>query len=65
MDLIYGMQAWYKRLLRKVNQSIVDFKEKWSFEGYIGPLPKVDSSSTTSVTWFQVAVLFASVRENV
>jgi hypothetical protein len=63
MDLIYGMQAWYKRLVRKVNQSLVDFKEKWSFEGYVGPLPKADLSSTTSVTWFQVAALFASVSK--
>jgi hypothetical protein len=63
MDLIHGMQAWYKRLIRKVNQSIVDFKGKWCFEGFVGPLPKADIYSTTSVTWFQVAALFASVSE--
>lgn len=61
MDLIYGMQAWYKKLIRKIYQISPEFKEKWSFEGYIGPLIRSSEGSKATVTWFQVAALFASV----
>lgn len=61
MDLIYGMQAWYKKLLRKIYQIPSDFKEKWGFEGLIGPITRSGEGSKATVTWFQVAALFASV----
>lgn len=61
IDLIYGMQAWYKRVIRKVQHNIPEFKNSWSFEGYVGPLPKQAETSNTSTTWFHIAALFASV----
>lgn len=61
MDLIYGMQSWYKRVIRKIQHNMPEFKDSWSFEGYVGPLPKQNESSST-VTWFHIAALFASVR---
>lgn len=62
MDLIYGMQSWFKKLIKKVYQNTPESKDEWSFEGLIGPLTKTASqSSNSTVTWFQVAALFASV----
>ncbi|KAI9470908.1 MAG: hypothetical protein EXX96DRAFT_603026 [Benjaminiella poitrasii] len=62
MDLIYGMKAWYKKLVKKAYQISPEFKNNWSFEGLFGPLPQ-SSSKNSSVTWFQVAALFASNRD--
>ncbi|CAO3626259.1 unnamed protein product [Mucor hiemalis] len=60
-DLIYGMQSWYKKLVRKVLQTVPSFKDEWVFDGLVGPLPKETSEiSSATVTWFQVAALFAS-----
>lgn len=63
-DLIYGMQAWYKKLIRKIYQTLSGFKEQWNFEGYVGPIPKTSEGSKANINWFQVAALFASVRHN-
>lgn len=61
-DLIYGMQSWYKKLVRKVLQTTPSFKDEWMFDGLVGPLPKETSDvSSATVTWFQIAALFASV----
>lgn len=60
-DLIYGMQSWYKKLIRKICQLSPEFKEKWSFEGLVGPTEIKGKSTKVTVTWFQVAALFASV----
>ncbi|OBZ86292.1 Serine/threonine-protein kinase SMG1 [Choanephora cucurbitarum] len=67
MDLIYGLQSWYKRLIRKVGQTIPDFAEKWCFEGLIGPNIKNNENESTkaTTTWFQVAALFASGRDEI
>lgn len=61
MDLIYGLQSWYKKLIRKIYQISPEFKENWSFEGHIGPIARTHENSKANVTWFQVAALFASV----
>ncbi|KAL7335617.1 hypothetical protein PS15p_201064 [Mucor circinelloides] len=62
MDLIYGMQAWYKKLIRRVQH--VHPKSQLSFEGLIGPLKgSSEETSSNSVTWFQVAAQFASGRD--
>ena len=62
MDLIYGMQAWFKKLIRRIHQTLPEFKSQWSFEGLVGPLSKPASENMKStVTWFQIAALFASV----
>ncbi|KAI8353363.1 hypothetical protein BD560DRAFT_357697 [Blakeslea trispora] len=65
MDLIYGLQSWYRRLIRKVNQAIPGFAETWYFEGLVGPIKKEseDESTKATTTWFQVAALFASGRD--
>ncbi|RCH93122.1 hypothetical protein CU098_006778, partial [Rhizopus stolonifer] len=55
--------AWYKRLIRKASQNMAEFNERWSFEGFIGPIEKKDEDTKTSTTWFQVAAMFASGRD--
>lgn len=60
-DLIHGMQAWYRKLIRKVYQALPEFKNEWNFEGYIGPIPRTSEGSKANNNWFQVAALFASV----
>ncbi|KAI8090817.1 hypothetical protein BDF21DRAFT_412239 [Thamnidium elegans] len=62
-DLIYGMQSWYKKLIRNIYQLSPEFKEKWSFEGLIGPIEIKGESTNITVTWFQVAALFASSHD--
>lgn len=49
-------------MIRKVNYHLPEFKNNWSFEGYIGPLPK-QSNEVSNTTWFHIAALFASVRQ--
>ncbi|CEP17686.1 hypothetical protein [Parasitella parasitica] len=65
VDLIYGMQAWYRKLIRRVQQDSNDFKDVWTFGGLIGPVKNSKDTTTTSndVTWFQVAAQFASGRD--
>ncbi|KAI8636905.1 hypothetical protein BD408DRAFT_425387 [Parasitella parasitica] len=65
MDLIYGVQAWYKKLIRRVQNVSNDFKDDWAFKGLIGPFESSEKSTATSnnVTWFQVAAQFASGRD--
>lgn len=60
MDLIYGMQAWYKKLIRRAQH--VHPKSQWSFEGLIGPVKEASQEAVSNnVTWFHVAAQFASV----
>ncbi|GAN02379.1 hypothetical protein MAM1_0021c01822 [Mucor ambiguus] len=62
MDLIYGMQAWYKKLIRKVQH--VHPKSQLNFEGLIGPVKGAyEEAASNNVTWFQVAAQFASGRD--
>lgn len=63
MDLIYGMQAWYKKLIRRVQHISNDFKDNWSFDCLVGPFKDSEKmpSNSNNVTWFQVAAQFASV----
>ncbi|KAG1138010.1 hypothetical protein G6F37_010859 [Rhizopus arrhizus] len=63
-DMIYGLQSWYKKVICKAYQMFPEFKENWSFEGYIGPLNKsLGTNDNTKVSWFQTAALFASGRD--
>lgn len=63
-DMIYGLQSWYKKIICKAYQMFPEFKENWSFEGYIGPLNKsLGTNDNTKVSWFQTAALFASVKK--
>ncbi|KAI7861672.1 hypothetical protein BDF14DRAFT_1991502 [Spinellus fusiger] len=62
-DIIHGLQSWYKKIIRKATHILPSFQEKWSFECFIGPLPKKQTSSqTASTSWFQVASLFSTSK---
>jgi hypothetical protein len=62
-DTIWGINAWYKQLIKKIAQNITGFREKWRFEGFIGPLSRKDETtySSTQNGWFKIAAIFASV----
>ncbi|KAI9495515.1 hypothetical protein BDB00DRAFT_927415 [Zychaea mexicana] len=60
-DLIHGIQAWYKRIIRKVARIQPSFEQEWVFDGLIGPISteERETESSCPVTWFQVAAQFA------
>ncbi|KAI8877781.1 hypothetical protein K501DRAFT_229661 [Backusella circina FSU 941] len=64
-DTIWGMNAWFKRLIKRLGQNIPRFKETWRFEGFIGPFSKKEESypPTSQNGWFKVAACFASSRD--
>ncbi|KAL0080268.1 hypothetical protein J3Q64DRAFT_1644429, partial [Phycomyces blakesleeanus] len=40
VDIINGLQSWYKKVIRKAGHIHPPFNEQWSFECLIGPIPK-------------------------
>ncbi|CAO3682136.1 unnamed protein product [Rhizopus stolonifer] len=60
-DMINGLRSWFRRAIYDFQRLDPEFKKKWSFEGYIGPLSKISNTSETkTTTWFKTAELFAS-----
>ena len=37
-DLIHGIQAWYRRIIRRVTMIQPSFQQEWFFNGLIGPI---------------------------
>ncbi|KAG2222777.1 hypothetical protein INT45_013141, partial [Circinella minor] len=60
-DLIHGIQAWYRRIIRRVMMIQPSFQQEWFFNGLIGPISAQEACTEPlcSATWFQVAAQFA------
>ncbi|KAI8979953.1 hypothetical protein BDB01DRAFT_798216 [Pilobolus umbonatus] len=61
-DMIHGMHAWYRKLLKKISQISPDFSEKNHFYGLIGPFTVTNTSESNIPSWFQIAALFSSSK---
>ncbi|KAI9017989.1 hypothetical protein CLU79DRAFT_837480 [Phycomyces nitens] len=63
VDIINGLQSWYKKLIRKAGHIHPPINDQWSFDCLVGPVPKGNSTPSTTTNWVQVASLFASGKD--
>lgn len=64
-DLIYGVQAWYKRVLRRIGHVIPSFHEEYVFLAMLGPFDRdsgIVTAQSSTPSWFSISAMFASVN---
>ncbi|KAI9321568.1 hypothetical protein BX666DRAFT_2023684 [Dichotomocladium elegans] len=63
-DLIYGIQSWYKRVIKSISQSWPAFQKEWHFPALIGPIARDKHvvHQSLGATWFHIAGLFATAQ---